>query len=164
MRYPVLAVPRKEGGLTLQFPACPDLDGVCEEPARLQRVAREAVERWLTEQLAGPDLPPQPPTLAPRVPRGARLSWVTVSPRLAARIVLRRARERAELTQVELARRVGVSQPAVAQLEGPRANPTLGTLERVAAALGCRLEIALVPETDPAGDELESEGGPRQRR
>ena len=54
-----------------------------------------------------------------------------------------RARKRAGMTQAELARRAGLSQPAVARLEDPDYNPTLDMLERVAAALGARLEVDL---------------------
>jgi DNA-binding XRE family transcriptional regulator len=148
MRYPVVIHPRTAAGFRLELPACGGAECVCEDERALSRTARQQIERWLADQLAGPELPPPPPVEAPRVPRGARLSWVAVGAQLGARVVLRRARERADLTQVELARRVGVSQPAVAQLEGPRANPTLATLQRVAEALGCRLEISLVPEND----------------
>ena len=46
-------------------------------------------------------------------------------------------RERASLTQEELARRMGCSQSYVSQIEHPDARPTLGTLQKVAEALGC---------------------------
>jgi transcriptional regulator with XRE-family HTH domain len=63
--------------------------------------------------------------------------------KLAVKLESRWARKRAGLTQAELARRAGLSQPAVARLEGPDYNPTLDMLERVATALGARLEVAL---------------------
>ncbi len=47
---------------------------------------------------------------------------------------IRAARIRAGLTQAQLAERLGKSQAAAAQLEGPAANPTLATLQRVLAA------------------------------
>jgi DNA-binding XRE family transcriptional regulator len=46
-------------------------------------------------------------------------------------------RERVSLTQEELARRMGCSQSYVSQIEHPDARPTLGTLQKVAEALGC---------------------------
>lgn len=51
------------------------------------------------------------------------------------------ARRAAGLTQAELARRLGTSQPAVAKLERPGANPTVRTLDRALRASGHRLEL-----------------------
>jgi transcriptional regulator with XRE-family HTH domain len=55
-------------------------------------------------------------------------------------------RKRRGLTQAELARRSGVSQPMIAQIEsGALNNLTLKTLARTARVLGARLKIDLVP-------------------
>lgn len=52
-------------------------------------------------------------------------------------------REASGITQVELARRVGVSQPAIAKLESGNArNVEIRTLVKVAAALGARVKIS----------------------
>ena len=59
--------------------------------------------------------------------------------------LVKEARREAGLTQGQLARRLGVTQGAVAQLESPRANPTLSTLERALGATDHRLELRLVP-------------------
>lgn len=53
------------------------------------------------------------------------------------------ARTRAGLTQAQLAERMGTSQSAVARLESGRALPSVATLEKLAAATGSRLRIAL---------------------
>jgi transcriptional regulator with XRE-family HTH domain len=55
--------------------------------------------------------------------------------------LIREARRAAELTQADLARRLGVSQAAVAKLESPRANPTVDTLDRALCATGHRLAL-----------------------
>jgi len=56
-------------------------------------------------------------------------------------------RKRRGLTQAALARRSGVSQPMIAQIEsGKLGNLTLKTLARTARALGARLKVELVPE------------------
>jgi transcriptional regulator with XRE-family HTH domain len=52
------------------------------------------------------------------------------------------ARNRAGLTQEELARKMGTTQPVVARLESGRARPSMRTLERLAKATGSRLLIS----------------------
>lgn len=63
---------------------------------------------------------------------------------------LLRARQRAGLTQTELAARMGVSQPVVARIEGSIGSrkhaPSLATLRRYAEACGQRLVIRLEPK------------------
>ena len=72
-----------------------------------------------------------------------RTMEVPVPAKLAVKLAVRWARKRAGMTQADLARRAGLTQPAVARLEDPDYNPTLDMLERVAAALGTRLEVDL---------------------
>jgi len=55
------------------------------------------------------------------------------------------ARAKAGLTQAELARRMGTTQAVIARLEGGKVWPSTRTLERFAAATGCRLKISLEP-------------------
>lgn len=57
--------------------------------------------------------------------------------------LLRLARERAGLTQAELARRLSLSQQAVARAERWDSNPTVDLMRVWGAALGARLEVAL---------------------
>lgn len=52
-----------------------------------------------------------------------------------------RIRHRAALTQVELARAAGTSQPTIASYEGDRKSPTLRTLQRLAAASGALIDV-----------------------
>jgi DNA-binding XRE family transcriptional regulator len=59
--------------------------------------------------------------------------------------MVREARVRAQLTQEELAERMGVPLSAIVLLELGKASPGLSTLRRVAKATGTRLELALVP-------------------
>jgi transcriptional regulator with XRE-family HTH domain len=66
--------------------------------------------------------------------------------------MLKAARRRAGLTQAELARLLGVSQAAVAKLEGPHANPTVDTLDRALWATGHRLTLD-APARRPGVDE-----------
>ena len=68
----------------------------------------------------------------PRPPRG----WI------------RAIRDALGMTTRELAGRAGVSSPRITQIEQAEVEGaiTLATLERIAQALGCRLEYVLVPE------------------
>jgi transcriptional regulator with XRE-family HTH domain len=64
---------------------------------------------------------------------------------LALKSLLRDARGRAGLTQAELARRLGISQAAVAKLERPTANPTIATLEAALRGAGRQLVLGTEP-------------------
>jgi transcriptional regulator with XRE-family HTH domain len=59
--------------------------------------------------------------------------------------VIMDVRNRAGLTQEELARRMGTTQPVVARLESGRTHPSMQTLERLAEATGSRLLISFAP-------------------
>jgi transcriptional regulator with XRE-family HTH domain len=60
------------------------------------------------------------------------------------------ARQRAGLNQAEVAKRMGTKGPSVTRLESSLNNgkhsPSLVTLRKYAKAVGCKLEINLVPE------------------
>ena len=64
---------------------------------------------------------------------------------------VRAARRRAGLSQVELARRAGTSQPSIARLERGLVSPTVISLDRIARALGAELVIDFeAPGAQPA--------------
>lgn len=58
-------------------------------------------------------------------------------------VVLRQAREEAGLTQEELARRLKTRKTAISRIENHAEDIKLSTLERVAGALGKRLQISI---------------------
>ncbi|MDQ6900829.1 MAG: helix-turn-helix domain-containing protein [Candidatus Dormibacteraeota bacterium] len=66
--------------------------------------------------------------------------------------MIRELREARQLSQRELAERMGTTQSVVGRLEAGGSKPTLVTLERVAQALGLRLEVRFQDE------ELKSAG------
>src|ERR1700682_2594175 len=66
--------------------------------------------------------------------------------------LLAAARRRAGLTQADLARRLAISQAAVAQLEQPESNPQIAPLARARRAAGAELVIAARPR-EPSVDE-----------
>jgi ribosome-binding protein aMBF1 (putative translation factor) len=55
------------------------------------------------------------------------------------------ARNRAGLTQSELARKMGTTQPVVARMESGRVQPSLQTLQRLAKATSSRLIFRFEP-------------------
>jgi transcriptional regulator with XRE-family HTH domain len=59
------------------------------------------------------------------------------------------ARAHSNLTQAELAEKMGTSQSTIARLESGKAKPTLATLKRLAKATGMRLKISLEPAPGP---------------
>ncbi len=63
--------------------------------------------------------------------------------------LLLEARNRAGLTQSELAARAETSQSAIARIERGHASPTVATLERLLAAAGCMMTVALDPAVPP---------------
>lgn len=67
--------------------------------------------------------------------------------------LVRRLRHSAGLSQRDLARRAGTSQPAVARYERGVATPSWETMERLAAA--CGLRIRLTTEPLPAAHDIE---------
>ncbi len=140
MRY--AAIITKEGRRELaEFTDCPGCQTFAEPDERILDNAREALEGWLESHLARGLVPPRPSKRAPKL-RG-RVLWVAVPAKLGVKLVLRWARQEAGLTQAELAKRAGVSQPMIAKLEHPDHNPTLETLEKVAHALGSRLDVTM---------------------
>ena len=64
------------------------------------------------------------------------------------------ARRRAGLTQQQLARKMGTTQPVVARLESGRTSPSLRTLGRLAEATGSRLLITFQPRKRAANQKI----------
>lgn len=71
------------------------------------------------------------------------------------------ARHRAGLTQAEVADRMGTKTPAVARLEAgggrKKHSPSLATLHKYAEAVGCRLDIKLIPHSQPSRQKREAQ-------
>jgi transcriptional regulator with XRE-family HTH domain len=71
---------------------------------------------------------------------------------------LLKARYEAGLTQADVAERMGTKTSAIARLEAgggrQKHSPSLTTLRKYAAAVGCRIEIKLVPVSQSPRPEL----------
>lgn len=69
------------------------------------------------------------------------------APRFRALTALIALRQELRVSQSELARRMGVTQPVIAKLESGQDNVKIDTLARAAAALGRELEVSFkVPQ------------------
>lgn len=62
--------------------------------------------------------------------------------------LISRARKRAGLSQAELARRAGTSQPVISAYEHGHRDPSVTTLARLIAATGAKLKLAAAPRAD----------------
>ena len=79
-----------------------------------------------------------------------RGEYETLAPEFSLLREMLKARKEAGLSQADVAQRMGTKAPAVTRLESSLTNgrhsPSVETLRKYAEAVGCRLEIHLVPE------------------
>lgn len=64
--------------------------------------------------------------------------------------LLRQARERAGLTQADVAERLATKKSAISRIENSAGSIRLSTLERYARAIGCQLSLELRPPSPDA--------------
>ncbi len=57
------------------------------------------------------------------------------------------ARRRSGLTQKDLSERTGIAQGDISRLESGNSNPSIRTLQRLAAGMGMSLKLEFVPDT-----------------
>jgi predicted RNase H-like HicB family nuclease/DNA-binding XRE family transcriptional regulator len=126
-----------------EFPDCPGCQTFADSGDKLPAVAQEALEGWLEAHLVDGEAPPEP-KVHRRAPAGSKLAPIRVDPALAVALQVRWARGKVGMSQGELARRAGVSQQQIAKLERPGENPTIGTLKKIAKALGVNVDVELV--------------------
>jgi DNA-binding XRE family transcriptional regulator len=78
-----------------------------------------------------------------------RAEWESIADEFEALDILLAARRRVGLTQAQVAERMGVKQSALARIEtsltSRKHSPSLATLRKYAAAIGCTIEIRLAP-------------------
>ncbi len=75
-----------------------------------------------------------------------RIAYDAEDKRIELMLQIIKLRQQRGMTQSDLAKAIGTRQANVSRLERFDANLTLGTLEKVAQALGANLRINLVPE------------------
>lgn len=145
MEYVAVAKPDPDdGGWVLTVPGA---SGVITQADRVEDMrgrAEEALEAWLRVELEDGGVPPRPGAAPTRAPRGGHLVSLRMPAALVVALQIRWLRTDAGWSQADLATRVGVSQRQIAKWESGRENPTVDAIERVAAALGVRLDVRLV--------------------
>jgi predicted transcriptional regulator len=76
--------------------------------------------------------------------RSFRAEYERLKPEFALALALIKAREKAGLTQAQVAKRMHTTQSVVARIESGQNPPNLRTLERYAEAVGRRIQVKLV--------------------
>jgi len=143
MEYAAI-VTHEDGAFIVEFPG---LDGARTEvlaSESFDEMAGEALALWLESELQLRRVPPLPRRV--HAPKRGAVRMVRVPAVLSARIQIRQARAAAGLSQTELAKRIGVTQQQVANIESPDGDIRLGTLERAADALELTVDLRLRPK------------------
>ena len=87
------------------------------------------VRNYLTEQLQRPSF---------------KAEWDALQPELTIAQAMIDARKESGLTQKQLSERTGIAQADISKLERGNANPSLRTLQRLAAGMGMNVKIEFV--------------------
>ena len=74
-----------------------------------------------------------------------KAEWDAIQPELAIAQAMIEARESSGMTQQKLAERTGIAQADISKLERGSANPSVKTLQRLAAGMGMKLRIEFQP-------------------
>ena len=73
-----------------------------------------------------------------------KAEWDALQPELAIAQAMIDARKESGLTQKQLSERTGIAQADISKLERGNANPSLRTLQRLAAGMGMNVKIEFV--------------------
>ena len=74
-----------------------------------------------------------------------RTEWDALQPELSLVQAMIDARKVSGLTQKQLSERTGIAQADISKLENGNGNPSLRTLQRLAAGMGMKVKIEFVP-------------------
>ena len=74
-----------------------------------------------------------------------KAEWDALQPEFSIMQAMIDARRQSGLTQKQLSERTGIAQGDISKLENGSANPSLRTLQRLAAGMGMKVEIAFTP-------------------
>lgn len=77
-----------------------------------------------------------------------KAEWDALQPELAVIQAMIDARKKSGLTQKQLAEKTGIAQSDISKLETGTGNPSLKTLQRLAAGMGMTLHIEFLPASN----------------
>ncbi|HXH73434.1 MAG TPA: type II toxin-antitoxin system HicB family antitoxin [Bacteriovoracaceae bacterium] len=128
----------KDGdGYMVSFPDLPGCFSCADSFEEALFNAKEAMDLYLEEAM-NPDwaLP------EPKERKGRNYHWIIPSPEISIPLTIRELREKSEVSQMEVARRLNMKVQQYQKLEYPRkSNPTTKSLMAVADSLGYEVEF-----------------------
>ena len=74
-----------------------------------------------------------------------KAEWDALDPEFTVIEAILKARKESGLTQKQLSERTGIAQTDISKLERGNANPSLRTLQRLAAGMGMKIKLEFVP-------------------
>ncbi|WP_419848790.1 type II toxin-antitoxin system HicB family antitoxin [Candidatus Poriferisocius sp.] len=137
--YPCDLTPDADGWFVATFPDVPEAVTGGPDRAEAMKMAADALAVALSGYLqSGRDVPP------PGTPVEQQ-ELVAVPTVVAAKLALYSAMREQEVTKVELARRLSISEAAVRRLVNPDHRSHIGQVNKALAAVGCSLVVEVVP-------------------
>jgi antitoxin HicB len=144
--YPYELTAQPEGGFIVTFPDIPEAMTQGETEDEAARMAEDALITALSFYTDDSERAPHPSPA-----RGRRVAHVP--PLVAAKLLLHDAMITADVSNVDLARRLGVDEKVVRRLRDPLYRSRIDRVDKALRALGKRIEITVMEaaETDRAG-------------
>lgn len=78
-----------------------------------------------------------------------KAEWDALEPEFSIMQAMIDARKASGLTQKQLSERTGIAQADISKLESGNANPSLKTLQRLAAGMGMKVKVEFLPVINP---------------
>ena len=130
----------KEGGYTVEFPDLPGCITEGETLSQALRYAKEALSLYLEEAID-----PKWKLPEPKARKSKNYYWVSPAFHVGAAILIRTTRLSKNLSQAQVAKRIGITRQQFQKLETPgKSNPTVKMLEKISEALGVDIRLDMV--------------------
>ena len=155
--YPYELIPQPEGGFTVTFPDIPEAITQGETEEEAAAMAEDALVTALSFYTDDAEPLPHPsPACGRRIAR--------VPPLVAAKLVLHDAMVSARVSNVDLARRLGVDEKIVRRLRDPLYKSRIDRVDKALRTLGKRIELVVREAADTDHDAAVPESSQVDRR